>query len=56
VSETAGRESDEDDRRGHHQTAPNPTQERIDREGADDGPADVSWREDDWGATERDGD
>jgi hypothetical protein len=30
----------------------NPTQQRIDEEGAEEAPADVSWKEDEWGETE----
>jgi len=31
----------------------NPTQERIDSESGTDPPADASWREDEWGETEK---
>ena len=36
---------------GWREDAPNPTQERIDREGASERPADVSWEEPAWGDT-----
>ena len=34
--------------------APNPTQERMDEEGTDGAPVDVSWNEHDWGGTRPD--
>jgi hypothetical protein len=46
------RQGDEERRAGVQERAPNPTQERIDREGADQKPADVSWSEDAFGDTD----
>jgi hypothetical protein len=46
-------EGPREDDEGYREPAPNPTQERIDREGPDDAPGDVSWREEGWGSTER---
>ena len=45
--------SDEDmtDEERPREDAPNPTQQRIDEEGTEGKPVDVSWNEDDWGDT-----
>ncbi|MFN2471772.1 MAG: hypothetical protein ABR583_12460 [Gaiellaceae bacterium] len=45
------RQGDEVSREGRRESAPNPTQERIDSEGPDERPADASWDEDRWGRT-----
>ncbi len=41
----------EQSREGWSESAPNPTQERIDREPDEGRPADASWDEDAWGET-----
>lgn len=46
----AGRQQgDDESREGWREGAPNPTQERIDSEGADERPVDAAWEEDRWG-------
>ena len=58
MSEDAIREapSDAESAERPQEGSPNPTQERIDREGGgSDAPADVSWRDDSFGQTEPEG-
>jgi hypothetical protein len=37
------------------ESAPNPTQQRMDEEGTEGAPVDASWDEDDWGSTDTSG-
>ncbi len=46
---TSGSDEPEAEAEGWREGAPNPTQQRIDREGGDDRPGDVAWEEDRWG-------
>ena len=48
----AGRQQgDDESREGWREGAPNPTQERIDREGAEERPVDAAWEQNRWGET-----
>jgi hypothetical protein len=35
------------------ESEPNPTQQRLDEEGTEGAPVDVSWKESEWGAAEK---
>ena len=49
VTGAGRRQGDDESREGWREGAPNPTQARIDSEGADDRPGDVAWGDDRWG-------
>ena len=49
VADAGRQQIDYESREGSREGAPNPTQERIDREGAEERPVDAAWEEDRWG-------